>query len=364
MRLPLVILLGSLLGAGCGGGDPWGVAGGGDEPILIEIDGDQLHPAIGGNTLAWFDLEGDPNGACFVPSYDPDGGADSTCDGVVRTLDLMTGRVRTVSDATGYEAVPVVSDGLVAWRCIGDEGQGMCVSPADRPEVRYHPGLGLSSYGWQDPVRLPAVAGGKVVWAVYRYDSNNPVFRLDRADLRTGAEEVVTYLERFPTEVACSERRIAWISQYWDQEYHNQLEVLDLQTEERTVLVDSSEASLFGLDLDGDLIAWKQIVSIDGVNEVQVRYQQAGGQIRRADSTDARVSAETPVVAIGGRLAWLDHREGDYRVVLFDLQQGTEEIVSPENAVIGAYAAPALADGWMVFSDMRRGQWDLLLVPH
>lgn len=363
MRWLVFILCGTVAATGCGGGDPWGFTEGGDEPVLLEIAGDQLHPFIDGRTLAWFDLEGDPNGACFVPSYDPEGNCDTTCDGVVRTLDLLTGRVRTVSEVTGHEAMPVVTDGLVVWRCNRDGGQGLCVSPVDHPEVRFHPGLGTYSYDWQDFATRPAVAGGKVVWAAYRDDSYNPIFRITRADLRTGAEEVVTYLERFPAWVACSEGRIAWISQFWDQGQHNRLEVLDPESGEQTVLVDTADASLFGLAVDGDLVAWKQTVAIEGGLEVQVRYRQAGGPIRRADGPDARVSSETPVVAAAGRLAWLDHREGDYRVALFDPRDGTEELVSPPEATIGAYATPALADGWIAFSDMRRGQWDLLVVP-
>ena len=363
MRWLVFILAGAVAATGCGGGDPWGIAGGGDEPVLIEIAGDQLHPALGGRTLAWFDLEGDPDGSCFVPSYDPEGDYDTTCDGVVRTLDLSTGRVRTVSDVTGHEAMPAVTDGLVAWRCNRDGGQGMCVSPVDRHEVRFHPGLGTYSHSWQDFATRPAVAGGHVVWAAYRSDSYNPVYRISRADLRTGAEEVVTYLERFPSWVACSEERIAWISQFWDTQQHNRLEVLDPDSGEQTVLVDSPDASLFGLAMDGDLIAWKQAEHVDGEPEVQVRYQRAGGPIRRASGSEARVSSETPVVAAAGRLVWLDHREGDYRAALFDPRDGTEELVSPSEARIGAYATPALAEGWIAFSDMRRGQWDLLVVP-
>ena len=125
--------------ASCGFGNSPGFESGSVRP-LVQRPGDQLHPALNGDRLVWFDLEEDPNGACFVPPTGQD--RDSTCDGVIRTVDRQTGEVRTLSDVIGQEVRPVVTQDLVAWRCDQQGEPGLCVTPADRREVVYYRGVG------------------------------------------------------------------------------------------------------------------------------------------------------------------------------------------------------------------------------
>lgn len=363
MRAAACILAALAVGAGCGGNDPWGLAGGDPQPVLIEGPGDQLNPSLDGDTLAWFDLAGDPNGACYTPAYDPDGRPDETCQGVVRTLDLRSGRQRTLSAAAEMELLPVVAGGWVAWHCRGPQSQGVCASPVAERDVRYHPGIDQYSAAWHDSTVRLAAAGGQVFWADYSPSPERTVYRLRRTDLADGSSQILAELQRFPNALAASAQRVAWVSQHWDGQRHILLESLDLRSGQQQTLVDSSDAGLFGLAVAGDTVAWKQSLYVDGQLQVQVRYHQTGHQVRRADSPSARVSAETPLSAAPSRLAWLDHRDGDYRVAVYDLETQTEQLITPEEAIVGAYATPTLTDDLLVHPDLRQGNWDLLLLP-
>ena len=133
----------------CGFGNTPGFEAGSTRP-LVQRPGDQVHPAVEGDRIAWFDLEDDPNGACFVPPSGQD--YDRTCDGVIKTLDRETGEVITLSEVLGQETRPVVSQDLVAWRCHRHSGgssgwasawrtvsvavfrAGACTEPAARTE--------------------------------------------------------------------------------------------------------------------------------------------------------------------------------------------------------------------------------------
>ncbi len=363
MRALAIILAALAAGAGCGGSDPWGLDGSNPQPALIELPGDQLNPSLDGDALAWFDLAGDPNGACHTPAYDPDGEPDTTCQGVVRTLDLRSGRLRTVSPPADMELMPVVSGGWVAWHCRDARGQGVCASPVAERDVHYHPGIDQYSAAWHDSTVRLAAAGGRVFWAAYSPGPERYTYQLRHTDLADGSTEILAELQRFPSALAASAQRVAWVSQHWDGQRHILLESLDLRSGRQQTLVDSTDAGLFGLAAAGDTVAWKQSLYADGQLQIQVRYQRPGDPVQRADTPSARVSAETPLTAAPGRLAWLDHREGDYRVAVYDLDTETEHLITPEEAIVGAYATPTLTDDLLVHPDLRQGDWDLLLLP-
>jgi len=345
-------------GASCGFGNSSGFESGSARP-LVQRPGDQLHPALHGDRLAWFDLEEDPNGACFVPPTGQD--RDSTCDGVVRTVDRQTGEVLTLSEAIGQEVRPVVTEGLVAWRCHQQGEPGLCVTPADYRDVVYHRGVGWSRYNY-DASSRPVVHEGMAYWAEYRTHENKPSYRLMRADLRTGEQTILLYLDALPDEVAAFDSRVVWKNSIWDgQEYRCIIRALHFDTGLWKVVTDNDEYC-YGLGAFGDVLAWKQAEIEYGYvdpDSIRVFHLDADGNVYRASSHEARVSADLPVVVGEGFLVWLDYREGMYRVAALDLLGRREDFLSPQNAMISAYNSPAAGNRRVIWTDYRNGDADL-----
>jgi hypothetical protein len=351
-----------LFGASCGMANSPGFESGMARP-LVQRPGDQIHPAVAGDQLAWFDLEGDPNGACFVPPGGQD--YDRTCDGVVKTLDRWTGEVRTLSEVLGQEVRPVVTQDLVAWRCHQDTEPGLCVTPADRREVVFHRGVGWSRQSY-DASSRPVVHEGMAYWAEYRTHENKPTYRLMQADLHTGVQKILLYLDALPDEVAAFDSRVVWKNSFWEadaQEYRCIIRALHLETNQWNVVADNHEYC-FGLGASGDVLAWKQAEVEYGyvdTDSIRVFHLDAAGNVYRASSHEARVSADLPVVVGAGFLVWLDYREGIYRVAALDLLGRREAFLSPENAMISAYISPAAGDRSVIWTDYRHGDSDLYL---
>lgn len=358
----LAAVLAVPFGASCGFGGSPGFESGMVRP-LVQRPGDQIHPALNGDRLAWFDLEQDPNGACFVPPAGQD--YDRTCDGVVKTLDRRTGAVRTLSDAIGQEVRPVVTQDLVAWRCNQQGEPGLCVTPADRREVVYLRGVGWSRRNY-DASSRPVVHAGMAYWAEYRTHQNQPTYRLMQADLRTGEQTILLYLDALPDEVAAFDSRVVWKNSIWDaeaQEYRCIIRALHLGTNRWNVVADNHEYC-YGLGASGDVLAWKQARIEYGYvdpDSIRVFHLDADGRVYRASSHQARVAADLPVVVGDGFLVWLDYREGIYRVAALDLLGRREAFLSPENAMISAYASPAAGDRSVIWTDYRNGDSDLYL---
>jgi len=346
--------------AACGFGDSPGFESGTAQP-LVQRPGDQLHPALDGDRLAWFDLEEDPNGACFVPPSGQD--YDRTCDGVVKTLDRKTGEVVTLSGALGQETRPAVTQDLVAWRCYEQGEPGLCVTPADRPEVVYHRGVGWSRQNY-DASSRPVVHQGQAYWAEYRTHQNRPSYRLMKADLCTGEQTILLYLDSMPDEVAAFDSRVVWKNSFFDgQEYRCIIRALHLETNQWNVVADNHEYC-YGLGAFGEVLAWKQAQFEYGYvdpDSIRVFHLDAHGNVYRASSHQARVAADLPVVVGDGFLVWLDYREGVYRIAALDLLGRREAFLSPESAMISAYISPAAGDHSVVWPDYRNGNSDLFL---
>ncbi len=352
-RLLLIVALAPGLGC-CSGGDPRDFEQGHARPV-VERRGDQIHPDLDGRWLVWFDLEDDPNGACNSVGYDSDQEYDYTCEGVVKSMDLLTGRVRTLSEVLLQETRPVMSDGLAVWRCWQQSAPGLCVTRADRQEVTFHPQG--NSYYYYDQTSKPAVDRGVAAWIDYNYQGQTPVNLLRRLELRTG-QEVSHIADNYPSELIVCGHRLTWVSALWEDEaYRYQLESIDTLTGNHQVLFDSDQA-IVGLGGSGDLLAFKQD---QGEAGVRVFYLDPDGQPRRADSDEARVSSMTPITVDEDLLVWLDHREGDYRVVAYDLRGGQEGFVSSDQAVVGAHLVPVADQNQVVWADRRNGDWDLYL---
>ncbi len=338
----------------------------GDVQAIVAAAGDQLHPYISGDWLVWFDLRDDPNGFCFMSSYSPDGEYDDSCDGRVRSMNLATGRSYILSDVIGYEVRPVVSEGLAAWLCQSESGPGMCVTPIDRSHITFWPGVGFSSNYYYDGDKRPWVDGGRVAWVEYEYYPNTTVIRLKQADLASGRVESAGRLGDYPSDLAFFGGLVAWTRTIrQDGNYRYQLVLMDSQTGASTLVVDGQDPA-YGLGGHGGLLAFKQgSPDYDGqggsAGGVHAFYRRPDGQVRRADSSAARVSEEGPLSVGDDLLVWLDHRQGDYRVVARDLSGGGEAIVSPPEAQIGAYMPPAVGAQGIVWSDMREGDFDLYM---
>ncbi len=358
----LAAVLAVPFGASCGFGGSPGFESGRARP-LVQRPGDQIHPALDGDRLVWFDLEGDPNGACFVPPSGQD--YDRTCDGVVKTLDQFSGEVRALSEVIGREVRPVVTQDLVAWRCQRDNEPGLCVTPADRREVVYHRGVGWSRQNY-DVSSRPVVHAGMAYWAEYRTRENKAFYRLMQANLHTGEQKILLYLDSLPDEVAAFDSRVVWKNGFWDadaQEYRCIIRALHLETNLWSVVADNHEYC-FGLGASGKVLAWKQAEIESGwvdPESIRVFHLDADGNVYRASSHQARVSEDLPVVVGGGLVVWLDYREGIYRVAALDLRGRREAFLSPENAMISAYVSPAAGDRGVIWTDYRNGDSDLYL---
>jgi hypothetical protein len=247
-------------GAACGFGSSPGFESGSVQ-ALVQRPGDQLHPALDGDRLAWFDLEEDPNGACFMPPSGPD--YDRTCDGVIKTLDRHTGEVRTLSETLGQATRPAVSGDLVAWRCHRQNEPGLCVTGTDQQDVVYHRGVGWSRHNY-DASSRPVVHEGVAYWAEYRTHQGKPTYRLMKADLHTGRQTVLLYLDTMPDEVAAFDSRVVWKNSFHDgEEYRCIIRALHLETLEWNVVTDNDEYC-YGLGAFGEVLAWKQAEIVYG----------------------------------------------------------------------------------------------------
>jgi len=346
--------------ASCGFGNSPGFESGSVRP-LVQRPGDQLHPALDGDRLAWFDLEEDPNGACFSPQSGQD--YDRTCDGVIKTLDRSTGEVRTLSEALGQDTRPAVSGDLVAWRCQRQNEPGLCVTEADRPEVVYHRGVGWSRQNY-DASSRPVVHEGVAYWAEYRTHQNKPSYRLMKADLQSGEQTILLYLDMMPDEIAAFDSRVVWKNSFYDgQEHRCIIRALHLETNEWNVVADNDEYC-YGLGAFGEVLAWKQAKFEYGYvdpESIRVFHLDANGMVYRASSHEARVSEGLPVVVGDGFLVWLDYRDGFYRIAALDLMGRREGFLSPESAMISAYISPAAGDRSVIWTDYRNGDSDLFL---
>ncbi len=323
---------------------------------LVSAPADQIHPDVEGDMLVWFDLAPDPNGACHVPYYGPDW--DPTCEGVVRGMNLHTGQVSTLSDVIVSETRPRVSDGRVVWRCHEDGLLGMCETPFGRNRVTFHEGLGWSRYGYDDAWLRTADDGGVVVWTEYTTHDHDYVWRLMRADVRTGEARALAYLDQEASEMVASGGQAAWTSGRWTGSgYTYRLQIADLYTGERRILLEEDRPT-FGLGAGGGTLAWKKM---DDEGNVHVYFMDDDGTVARADSEKAMVSSETRVAVGDDLLVWLDHRDGDYRIAAVDLRSGAEEILSDEEAWIGVNMEPSISGDLLVWPDLRNGDWDLFL---
>ncbi len=360
MRAPLLIAASVVLLAANPGCGQHGFGSGRILP-LVEGRGDQINADLEGNLLVWFDLEEDPNGACFVPPYCYDDECDQTCEGRIKAMNLRNGRIVTLSPVIGQETAPAISAGRAAWLCHGNGGRGLCITPADRSEVTFFPGVGWNYY--HGATKRPALDGDAVVWAEYNYQSGEAVYRLAKADLGDGSSEDLLRFDRLlPTEVVLSGNRAAFVTNIWEGgAYHFTLETLEIDSGRRRGGAESEQA-IFGLGARGDILAWKQGGTYTQPGEeVHVFYIEKDGQPVRADSDGAEVSAESPVAVGEGILAWLDFRDGNYRIAARDIDTGAEELITPAEAMLSAYQSPAASGEGLVFSDHRRGDWDLYL---
>jgi hypothetical protein len=231
--------------------------------------------------------------------------------------------------------------------------------------VTFLPEVGWSRY-WYEQGTRPWVANKTAIWVEYEYYPNATVYRLKKADLETGTIEDVQRMDQYPPEMSFFSNRVAWCENRWEQDgYHGKVHLMDIQTGARTLVVDRDKPA-YGLGGHGELLAFKSgepnyTQETDPDLGVHIHYRVSGGEVFRADSDEARVSQETPISVGDDLLVWLDHREGAYRVAAFDLRSGQEAILSPPEAVIGAYMPPAVGSDFIVWPDARNGDFDLVL---
>ncbi|HOX47113.1 MAG TPA: hypothetical protein PK668_26200 [Myxococcota bacterium] len=368
MRAPRDLALAALAvvacgASACGAGTPLEALSG--EPrALVTSRGDQLHPALAGDWLVWFDLSEDPDGSCPASSYCYEPGCDPTCQGRVMSLELSSGEARVLSNPILQETAPAIAGGRAAWRCQDAGGRGLCLSPLGADRQTFLDEVGWDDYA-NDLTQPLAVSGDTLVWPRYRYDGGATPFKLMKADLTTGVRQALLALPSFPAAWALAGRRAAWVTTAWyDQGYRSRLETLDLDTGEQRLVLETGQV-IFGLAAAGELLAWKQGTRQEWEgeeNEVHVFYLDGAGEIQQADGPEALVSEESGVVAGQGELFWLDYREGVYRLAARDLAAGTEALVTPEEAVLGAYQLPAVSGGRLVWGDRRGGDWDLYVL--
>jgi hypothetical protein len=330
---------------------------------IVATVGDQIHPAIGHGYLAWFDLEADPNGACHVPDHYYNEEYDSSCEGVIKVMNLVTREITTMSDTLYEETVPSISDGLVSWFCRIDNLYGLCVSPLYLKNVTFFPKLGYNDYG-NNSVTPPAAYSGKVVWYEYHYSEGPPTYyyRIVLADLRTGKKELMIHVEESPYKVVLAGKRLAWATAHWtDIGYSYQLVTHDIETGIQQTVVENQQG-VFGLSAFGNLLAWKQSETGETQEDesiVNIYFQDYDGAIVKASSDEALVSANKPVAVAEDLLAWVDYRAGNYQVVVYDMLSGVEGIVSPENSLISANMYLAVSSEMVVWPDFQNGSFDL-----
>jgi len=333
---------------------------------IVSNRGDQVHPQLDGHWLVWFDLEPDPNGACFVTDNDPQGESDQSCEGLIRSQNLLTGERYTLSEILFAETRPAIAGNTVAWYCNQGGTHGLCVTPVNSRQVRFYP----SKDYWYGSTTRPKLATRMLLWV--EYQSGTPSddywegYTLQGLDLDSAQTQTVARLERYPNEWVAFGQQLVWSHSRWEEnEYRFELFQFDRAHGELSKLV-ADKVTIYGLGGANDLLAWKQGQPDYGADNddsggVQVQYLDSQGEIQRANSEQARVSTETPVAVGDKLLAWLDYREGDYRIAAFDLRSGKEALVSPPEAIINAYMSPTCSGDRIVWADRRQGDYDLYL---
>jgi hypothetical protein len=355
----------AILASACGGGDSFdlGLPG---ESRVVWSSGDQIHPALRGGELIWFDLSDDPNGACYAPATGED--YDDSCSGVIKWRDLSREDQRTLSGSLEGDTIPVFIEGLAAWYCRGFDGvAGLCVSDNRGAGGDFYPGVGWQNYYYYSPAQRPVLASGRAFWAEYEYDYVDYLYRykIRSLDLQLrSVKDLVVLDQSYPTEMVATAERLVWVSQFWsDAGARYRLESIELVSDQRVLLLESVEP-LFGLAALGDRLAFKRGTPNYGDDQgegVHIYLRDPEGTLERADSLQALVSADTPVVIGEDLLVWLDYRDGDYQLAAKDLRSGQDRLLTGAPARINADFQPAVDGRRIVWADHRGGDWDLLL---
>ena len=362
MKVSFPLIFAGLFLTCCGNGGPKDFSHGRVQNIVTNL-GDQIHPAMGNGYLAWFDLEGDPNGACHVPGNYYNEDYDSSCDGVIKVMDLSSHKIETMSDTLYVETAPAITDGLVTWFCQQDNLYGLCVTPVHEKDITFFPELGYYNYN-NDRTIPPSAYSGKVVWAEYHYFEGPPTYssRIVLADLRTGQKELMIHLQDYPYKVVLSKNRLAWTTPHWDNGvYSVQLIVHDIETGLRQTIVENQQV-VFGLAGSDNLLAWKQSIAAgdqDSESKIHVYFLDHDGSIVRASSDEALVSEYRSVAVADSLLAWIDYRQGNYQVFAYDLPGIIEGAISPANSLISANMMLAIGTDMVVWPDFYSGNFDL-----
>jgi hypothetical protein len=327
----------------------------GDTNAVVSSPGDQLHPYLDGQTLVWFDLGPDPDGVCYGQNS-----GDGLCQGEVRSLELNTRVMQTLTGIMEGDVVPATSDGLVVWRSWESGDRGLSIVAQGSSRI-FRPGLGCSANGSYENSTPPVVDQGEVFWVDYDYELGN--YLIMGGDLRSGDTWTVLSMVEYPMELQAFGGYLAWVVGRRDNDgYQYQLEMMGRDSGARTGVVETEEP-IFGLGGYGHWLSWKQgwVGTDSDLSELHVYLRREDGRVERIDSDEAWVSAETNVAVGSDSLVWIDYRRGGYAVAAWRDGDEAETLISSEQALIGAGAQPVASAKRVIWSDRQQGDWDLVL---
>ena len=321
---------------------------------------DDLFPDLSGNDLVWLRIwldEAAPGAAadtdCLVTPYM----AGCRFDAMYRAL--PDGPAEVLYEGRSPRSAPRVGDGLAVWL---EDGGGLIVRELATRSQRPVP---VSSW----VPTTPTPFDGELWW--YGYDSWSGGYGLMAYDLASELTElrVSTYLQdphwspssqlsqlsqRQP--FSAGDERIVWVA--WDGT--QVVQEWPYGGKPDTIVSEPSRAAVRALLLDDDVLVTMSQTNVGcQPSACELDFTSYEGSDEHALAADAEPSRYVPPVADGGRIVWLDRRNGMYEV-WGAAADGSAMPLSSVDAVIGAVSTLAASEGLVVWADRRSGRFRLM----
>ena len=293
--------------------------------------GDNLFPAISGNTIVWFD--------------------NTTMS--VRVYDAASGRSLTIPGNNTYALVSMrqadVSEDYVVWA-------GMSAATMTSDIYLYDIASGsvtplTSGQGYQ---MFPAVMDNLIFWdQIDTATGKGEIYWYNVANGHTGSLlENSSINQLFP---AAGGGFIAWLD---NGKVSDRLDLhwLSLESGKTTRLISTRNiTSPPAVSSDGRWIAWIAVDS--GENAPSVRMLDTGtGKTQGVTGQEAMPAPAVPPAVDGNYVVWTDYRNGNGDIYLYDIQSGQERQITSDRDDEGF---PDISNGRIVWMGNNDGYWNI-----
>ena len=284
-------------------------------------DSHQMNPAIYGDRIIW----------------------QSESD--LHIYDIATTTVAAITEQRIDRRRPDIWGNRVAW--IDYRNGNSEIYMVDIAE----PGYGATRLSFDASSQLyPDISGERVTWM----DSRHGDWEAYLYDLSTKTETRLTNHPGVQASPKVSGGRITWEDDRhaWEAGTYNvDVYVYDIATATETrVTIDDGVIQRLP-DIYGDTLAWSERAS-DGT--MGVYMYDIPTSTKEVVSSPAAVP--NGIVISGGRVAWGDHRNGNWDIYMYDKATGIETQVTSDP---GSQERPAISGDTIAWVDNRNGNWDI-----